>query len=158
MEGFAIPLLSVVSALTVALIAIRHQETTKKRDKFAAEYLEFKEAFTELVKCLEGGSSLNVGLLQEYPIHCDARRKFIHNLKGCRLNRFTKKWTEYEEHYKEVECRGPFGIPCAIAPSYEALHSNPSPKEVRQWEVDRKNEVHKVITELLEISNKKIWI
>lgn len=155
MENIAIPILVV---LVGGFLTIRYKEVCKKREKCDKEYSDFKSTFLNFIKCLEEPEiSLNTMILSEFPIHNDARRKFIHNIKGSRLNRFNKKWAEYEEEYNQVKNLGVFGIAAAIAPSHEAL-INATHLDAEHWELARKKKIHRIITQLLKISKRNIWL
>lgn len=154
MGNYLIPILVV---LIGAFITIRYSEIKRKREKFDKEYSEFKNSFFPFINTLENIEiNLNVALLSDFPIHNDAKRKFVHNLAGTRLDRFNEKWAEYEEEYYKVKDLGLFGIAAAIAPDEVAL-SNATPLDAQQWEFDRKKHIHKIIHELFEISKIKIW-
>lgn len=104
----------------------------------------------------DNGTSLNYILLTEFKGHLAAKNIFIRNLKGKRLERFNQKWAQYEEQYQEVNGLGVFGVGAAIAPNLEALHGA-GPDDPKKWEADRKQKIHSIITELLEIAKIKIW-
>jgi hypothetical protein len=155
MNSTIIPILAVFLA---GLITIRYQEVSKKREKFDKEYSEFADAFLDFFKTLESSTAnLNYSIITEYPIHIEARKRFIHNLKGSRLNSFNKKWGEYTEHYNTVNDLGPLGVTISIAPSNKELQ-NATHLDAPRWESDRKNKIHVLISDLLVISKIKIWL
>lgn len=155
MDSTIIPILAILIA---GFITIRYKEASKKREKLDKEYSEFSDAFLDFFKTLESSTAnLNYSIVTEYPRHIEARRRFIHNLKGSRLNSFNKKWGEYTEHYNTVNNLGPLGVTISIAPSNEELQ-NATHLDAPRWENDRKNEIHEIISELLIISKFKIWL
>ena len=150
-------LIPILCVLIAWFIRIRYKEVSDKRAKFAKEHSDFADTFLEFIECLNSKDiALNPEIRSGFPQHKRAKDAFIHNLKGSCLDRFNKKWTEYEYEYNQVNDLGVFGIVAAIAPSSEAL-AHATPDDPSKWEADRKQKIHTIITELLEISKVKIW-
>ena len=154
MEAILIPILV---GLIGAIITIRYKETCRKRARFAEGYAKFAEPLVHFLNAMEDkGTSLNYILLTEFKGHLAAKNIFIRNLKGKRLKRFYQTWTQYEEQYQEVNSFGVSGVGAAIPPNLEALH-RAAPDDPKKWEADRKQKIHSIITELLEMAKIKIW-
>ena len=150
-------IISAFGILLTAFIAERFYTIHKKREIFNREYAKFSEPLLNFTIGIQDKKvNLNCALSAEFKNHRLLEDVFIRNLKGKRLRRFNEKWAEYEKHYNEIANCGVFGIGAAIAPSSEAL-ANATPDDPPKWEADRKNEVHSIITELLEIAKMKIW-
>jgi len=150
-------IVSAFGILLTAFIAERFYTVHKKRTNFDKEYSKFSEPLLNFLNTMQdNGASLNYLLLTEFKGHRASKNIFISNLKGRYLDSFNKKWAEYEEQYQEVAGGGVFGIGAAIAPSLEALQGA-TPDDPPKWEADRKQKIHAIITELLEISKPKIW-
>ncbi|HDH88414.1 MAG TPA: hypothetical protein ENF36_10355, partial [Desulfobacteraceae bacterium] len=119
MQNILIPILVV---LVGWLIHIRYKEVCQKRKNFDKEYSKFAAALFHFINAIQDEKiSLNASLLEEFNEHKVAKELFTNNLSGRRLNRFNKKWTEYEKEYYQVKNLGVFGVTAAIAPSQEAL-------------------------------------
>lgn len=148
----------ILPVLITAYITIRYTETKKRREKFGEEYSNFRGIFIYFINALKSESvSLNYTILTEFKAHQGAKDIFIHNLRGPRLKRFNKKWAEYEAEYYKVKDLGVFGVAAAIAPSQEAL-ANATHLDAKKWELERKRKIHDIITELLKISKREIWL
>lgn len=151
-------LVPILCVLIGWLIHIRYKEVCNKRDHFRKEHSGFTNSFLEFVESLESETiSLNTSILSEFQQHRRAKDAFIHNLNGLRLKRFNKQWVEYEEEYNSVADQGVFGRFAAFAPSQEALEKA-THLDAQQWELERKKKIHAIITELIEMSKKKIWL
>jgi len=152
MENILIPLLVV---LVGWLVRIRYKEICQKREEFDKEYSNFAAPLFYFINAIQDEKiSLNASLLSEFNEHKFAKEIFIDSLSGGRLNSFNQKWAEYEEEYYQVK---DLGILVAIAPSQEAL-GNATHLDAEKWEVERKRKIHAIITELLKISKRKIWL
>lgn len=150
-------IVSVFGVLLAAFIGERFYTVHKKRDQFDQEYTNFTEPLLHFLNVIQDkGTSLNYLLLTEFKGHLAAKSIFIRNLKGKRLERFNQKWAQYEDHYKQVSDLGVLGIGAAIAPNLAALQGA-GPDDASEWETDRKNDIHAIITELLEIAKARIW-
>jgi hypothetical protein len=140
-----------------AFIAERFYSLHKKQEKFDQEYAKFSEPLLYFLNVVETNkSSLNYILLTEFKGHLAAKNIFVINLKGKRLERFNQIWMQYEKQYQEVNEFGVFGVGAAIAPNLEALNGA-GPNDPEKWEADRKQRIHSIITELLEIAKSRIW-
>lgn len=148
----------IVVALISALITIHYKETRIKRQRFEKEYAAFRNIIFPVIGMLEQGSHLNTILLSEFPVHEEAKRNFINNLRGIRRKRFKKKWDAYENKYYEIKNLGLSGAFAAIAPNTEALNSNPPHSVVQGWEDARKEQLIKIICSILEISKRNWWL
>ncbi len=95
-------------------------------------------------------------ILDEFHKQDIAMKKFIFFLHGKRKSLFLSKWAEYENKYNEIKSLGLMGAIAAIAPDVEAL-TNATSNDAEIWENERKINIHKIITELLEISKIKKW-
>ena len=150
-------LLPILCVLIGWLIHIRYKEVNQKRAKFAIEYSSFTNNFLGFIEDLENKTvSLNASILSEFPQHSRAKNAFVHNMRGFRLKRFNEKWAEYEKEYNTVNNQGIFTRFAAFAPSQEALEKA-THLDAEQWEIDRKENIHHIITQLLEISERNIW-
>ncbi len=150
-------IVSAFGILLAAFIAERFYAIHKKRAKFDKEYSKVSEPLLHFLNTMQDKrASLNYLLLTEFKGHRAAKNIFIRNLKGRCLYRFNKKWAEYEVEYNQVNDLGVFGIGAAIAPSPEAL-GHATSDDAANWEIDRKQKIHQIITELLEISKVTIW-
>jgi len=158
MEIIAIPILVV---LVGSFITIRYKETMKKRDKFDEEYSKFSKPLLHFIEGIKDSRvDLNSSFLTEFRGQKLLKDVFIRNLKRKRLNRFNQKWAEYEAEYNQVKGNGVHLIGAAIAPSQEALENAIRSRDrnaPRKWEADRKQNIHNIISELLEIAKIKIW-
>jgi len=155
MQYILIPILVV---LVGCFIHIRYKEVCQKREKIDKEYSNFADPLLHFVNAIQDEEiSLNASFLAEFNRHKFSKEIFINNLSGRRLNRFNQKWAEYEEEYYQVKNLGVFGVTAAIAPSQEALE-NATHLDAKKWELDRKRKIHGIITELLKISKRKIWL
>ena len=151
-------LIVILPVLIIAYITIRYTETKKKREKYNEEYSNFRGVFLDFINALKSESvSLNYAILTEFEVHQGAKDIFIHNLKGFRLKRFNEKWAEYEREYYKIKDLGIFGVAAAIAPDAESLRKATS-LDAQQWEFERKANIHRIVTEVLEISKRKIWL
>ena len=150
-------LIPILCVLIAWFIRIRYKEVSDKRANFVTEYSDFANCFLVFIECLNSKDiALNPEIRTGFPQHKKAKHAFIQNLRGRRLDRFNKKWVEYENEYNQVNDLGVFGIAAAIAPSSEALAQATS-NDAPNWEIDRKKRIHHIITELLKISKVKIW-
>jgi len=155
MQNILIPILVV---LVGWLIHIRYKEVCQKREKFNKEYSKFDGPLFRFVNALQDKKiSLNACLITEFNGHKFAKEIFINNLRGRQLNKFNQKWAEYEEEYYQIKDLGVLGAAAAIAPSPEALASA-SHLDSEKWELERKRKICGIITELLKISKRKIWL
>ena len=155
MENILIPILVV---LVGWLIHIRYKEVCRKREEFDKKYSEFAAPLLNFVNAIQDERiSLNLSLLAEFNDHKCAKEIFINNLSGRRLKSFNQKWVEYEEEYAQVKDLGVLGVAAAIPPSEEAL-AKATHLDAEKWEIERKRKIHSIVTELLKISKKKIWL
>jgi len=124
-----------------------------RKQEYRTAYAKFAETFTPYLQDLEmGQSTLNVLIVGEFPKHDLARRDFIRHL-GRRKKKFHRKWLEYEEKYYEVQRLGTMGMAVALAPpSFDLARTRPSPEDMIQWELDRRRELHKIVSELFHIA------
>ena len=154
-----VTLVGVIVALFSIIANNRLTLWRTRRDEYLKAYSIFSGFFIFIIQQLEtGGTDLNPLLLSEFPKHDLAKRDFIQHLSSSRKTRFLHIWEQYEEKYTQVKELGIFGIVAAIAPNIESLNNVKSPADMDHWELDRKNELHKIIHGLLDVAQNKYWL
>lgn len=158
--GISFPVVAILGYLGGKLIEIFIQRQRDDRQEFKTAYAKFAESFSFYLQQLETGeTTLNVLIVSEFPKHDLARRDFIRLLSRSRKKQFGHKWMQYEEKYYQVKNLGVLGMCVAIAPNeFELEKAKCSPDEMEKWELDRRRELHKIILDLLKISEKKGWL
>ncbi|NVK20880.1 MAG: hypothetical protein HWD86_00020 [Kangiellaceae bacterium] len=158
MENIDKYLLTLLPVLVTAWIGIRIFEVRAKRGEAKAEYEKFKSAIWPFLhSILSEEGNLNAELLQHFPTHKNAAREYINNLNGRKKKKFIEIWHKYETEYQQIKSLGPFAVAVAIAPNEADLPKGPNSAEMIQWEVDRINNINKLLNELLQVAQKKIW-
>ena len=158
MENIENYLLALLPVLLTAEIGIRIFEVRTKRNETKQEYEKLKNAIWPFLhSILSEGESLNAELLQHFPNHKNAAREYLNSLKGKKKKQFIAIWQEYETVYQQVKSLGPFAVAAAIAPSEADLSKRPGQVEMIQWEVDRVNNISRLLEKLLKVAEQKIW-
>ena len=126
-----------------------------RSQEYKTAYAKFAATFTDYLQALENREvTLNLLIVGDFSNHDLARRDFVRYLRGSRKRRFAHKWEQYKEKYDQVKNLGAMGMAIAIAPSgMDLKKTRPSPQQIIQWEIDRREELYKIINELLKIAN-----
>lgn len=83
----------VLGAFLGHTLAIR-RERSKNRWQAASN---FREAFVDARKRIDDGENEIIVIADEYPVHEDARLKFVDYLSGKKAKGFTEDWHNYKE-------------------------------------------------------------
>ncbi len=158
MESIDTYLLTLLPVLLTAWIGIRVVEVRAKRNKADKEYEKLKAAIWPFLhSILSEEGNLNAELLQHFPAQKEAAREYVSNLCGRKKRKFVAAWQEYEVEYQQVKSLGPLAEAAAIVPSEVDLSKKQNLVDMAQWEVDRVNNVSRLVNKLLQVAKRRIW-
>ncbi len=145
---------AILGAVLLKLFQLLIDQYRSRSQEYRTAYAKFAETFTPYLQDLEmGESTLNVLIVGEFPKHDLARRDFIRHLGRRSKRKFDYKWLEYEQKYYEVKQLGVIGMAVALAPpGYDLVKNRPMPDDMIKWELNRRQALHNIITELLHIT------